>query len=471
LHWTDNVFAFQITPEQIKSANSSIYVAFIPTESSLNGYGTLIDKVSLLPMELKACKRGSIQKPGTSISGKEVVTIENGDLDQFDHATTARALTPADVANGNLQDARINRLGQKLTANAIQFDDDFVKFYCDGALIPKGSKWTIELELVLPKTKAIAANQIFFYTKDGEHVDLSQLKLTNAEIPTSGALHDLFDKDRGIFAEIGDLGRASSNSSQTESDYAKECTVRLKIGGNTGTDGIKLKRGGFWVYDRTSDSGLSFRDGFVDFKSSGAVNNADDGVVLYGPYAIKSGQRGCHDDTITNSGPTPAGWWMLAERSGWSNATAPFVWNNDAGRWNRRGNCQQDRATFPYHLDDKKADKRADRSPKIYQGGYSLWDVAGHFDAGHKVYDPETDGAKTPTPIQFKFDLNKMLDSQTSRTDIQIHPDGHNDGTLGCIGLQNYQDAIRVNYLLKHLRATPMNVRGTPSNTWNKSTN
>jgi len=52
LHWTDNVFAFQITPEQIKSANSSIYVAFIPTESSLNGYGTLIDKVSLLTAEV-----------------------------------------------------------------------------------------------------------------------------------------------------------------------------------------------------------------------------------------------------------------------------------------------------------------------------------------------------------------------------------------------------------------------------------
>ena len=52
LHWTDNALGFQITPEQLKSANGIIYVAFIPTGSSLNTYGTLIDKVNLLPVEV-----------------------------------------------------------------------------------------------------------------------------------------------------------------------------------------------------------------------------------------------------------------------------------------------------------------------------------------------------------------------------------------------------------------------------------
>ena len=54
MHWTDNVLGFQITPEQIAAAGKNpIYVAFIPTESSLDTYGTLIDKVSLLPIDIE----------------------------------------------------------------------------------------------------------------------------------------------------------------------------------------------------------------------------------------------------------------------------------------------------------------------------------------------------------------------------------------------------------------------------------
>ncbi len=53
MQWSDNSFGFQITPKQLTDANNVIYVAFIPTESSLNTYGTLIDKVRLLPVEIK----------------------------------------------------------------------------------------------------------------------------------------------------------------------------------------------------------------------------------------------------------------------------------------------------------------------------------------------------------------------------------------------------------------------------------
>ena len=133
--------------------------------------------------------------------------------------------------------------------------------------------------------------------------------------------------------------------------------------------------------------------------------------------------------------------------------------------------CQRDRTKFPYPLTSAKAVLGKDRSPKIYQGGYSLWDVAGHFEAGQRIYDPTTDGATSPTSTHFKFDLNQLQPSQTKRDNIQIHPDGHNDGTAGCIGLQNYQDAIRVNWLLKHFRATPIDVRRAPSNSFNAPTN
>ncbi len=52
MSWADNAFGFQITPAQLAAAGTNpIYVAFIPTGASLNTYGTLIDKVRLIPVE------------------------------------------------------------------------------------------------------------------------------------------------------------------------------------------------------------------------------------------------------------------------------------------------------------------------------------------------------------------------------------------------------------------------------------
>jgi hypothetical protein len=52
MKWNRRTLAFQIKPEHIAAANGgNIYVAFVPLEK-INGYGTLIDKVSLLPVEV-----------------------------------------------------------------------------------------------------------------------------------------------------------------------------------------------------------------------------------------------------------------------------------------------------------------------------------------------------------------------------------------------------------------------------------
>ena len=51
-HWTQKIFAFQITDVQISTSNHSpFYIAFIPLPK-INGYGTLIDNVNLLPVDL-----------------------------------------------------------------------------------------------------------------------------------------------------------------------------------------------------------------------------------------------------------------------------------------------------------------------------------------------------------------------------------------------------------------------------------
>ena len=70
LHWTDNALGFQITPEQLKSANGIIYVAFIPT-GKLDTYGTLIDKVSLMTVEVVELSPKVKDENGNDIAGSE----------------------------------------------------------------------------------------------------------------------------------------------------------------------------------------------------------------------------------------------------------------------------------------------------------------------------------------------------------------------------------------------------------------
>ena len=56
-------------------------------------------------------------------------------------------------------------------------------------------------------TRKIEKERIFIYTAEGAPVSLASLKFTNAQIPASGPMHDFFQPDRGLFVEIGDLGR------------------------------------------------------------------------------------------------------------------------------------------------------------------------------------------------------------------------------------------------------------------------
>ena len=49
----------------------------------------------------------------------------------------------------------------------------------------------------------------------------------------------------------------------------------------------------------------------------------------------------------------------------------------------------------------------------------------------------------------FKFELSPIGDF-TTRTYLQIHPDGFCDGTAGCVGIQAFDDCCKVLYLVRH---------------------
>jgi len=444
--------------------------------------------VLLLPVDLVAHKRGTINTPGGRIQRPaegdyEAVTIENGDLDQFDNVANARVLTPADADNADLQDAKKNRVatqeGGNLGAVALANDDDFIKVYIEHG-IPDGLKFDAELELVeAAGTQKITKDKIFLYTKEGKAVDISTLKFTDSVIPSSGAMHDFFDKDRGLFVEIGDLGELASGRAlaEAERDHFKEITLRLKAKFQEVeiTPEVKIKRGGFWVYDRSRNSGLSLFDGKGHVKPNTNTLEVHDGKIITSWFETKNGQRGTSNESTSNKGPSPDGWYDLSERTAYSD-DGTFEWRQ-AGYYKRSGNIQSDRTIFPLPLNEKKSDINKDRSPQIYQGGYSLWKGnidgsstgEGHISSGdQRIYDPGVDGNTAPTSVKFKFDMQPDASTnRAGRSALQVHPDGHNDGTLGCIGLQSYQEALRVKFLMRHLRATGVDVRNQPTKSWN----
>lgn len=92
------------------------------------------------------------------------------------------------------------------------------------------------------------------------------------------------------------------------------------------------------------------------------------------------------------------------------------------------------------------------RSKKITQGSYCRWKQDDAAAEGRYTEDYKYDASKQkdfdigePTSINFKFELiNLPPSSQQTRTDIQIHPDGKQNGTAGCIGIQKYDGCVDV---------------------------
>jgi predicted outer membrane repeat protein len=437
----------------------------------------------LIPIAFMACKRGSISAPGAIIpypdpknppaDAKELVyeaiTIENGDLDQ-----QTAPLTPADASNPELQDARRNdaavSAGGKLSGSALSLDNDFIKVFVRHS-IPSSLRITATLhigEAEVSSGSLLSAN-IRCYTKEGRRVEQSELILQNQTVPLTGPMHDLFTENQGLYFEIGDLGTTPASAGGPVTDDARaarkdfksaELVLKAKIGLTQINPKIVIRRGGVWVYNRSSDSGFALFDGKGLIGGTDRKPKVHEGTQISSSFPVKSGGSNCSDETTPFRGPIPAGWYEINERSGLS--LGRFRWD---GEIHRRVDVQSDRPKFPDPITDKNADQGLDRSPKLYQGGYSLWDIAVPLRNGVRIYDPALDGPQRPVSISFKYDLTPNPDDRDA---IQIHPDGHNDGTAGCVGLQNFQEAIKVHYLLRHLRGLGVHVRGAITNSWNE---
>jgi len=193
-----------------------------------------------------------------------------------------------------------------------------------------------------------------------------------------------------------------------------------------------LNKGGFWRFvipttNAPLPSGgvlgsLEFRDG------RGRLNeNQTDLGSLLQAFAARSGIRGGADQTVeAGGGHIPIGWYLGYRRTDFS---------------------------------DKQRDSETTRGEaiRIRQGAYVRWrqdDAVSTTDryTSDFIYDSSFTKDRRigrPVTVRFKWQLEPIRPNWAfGRTQLQIHPDGKKNGTMGCIGIQSYVDCLSVNRIL-----------------------
>jgi hypothetical protein len=403
-------------------------VEFIPLTTVYAAAGVPI------PIDLTAHKRGTIDAPGAAIARPggsevyEVVTLENADYDETNWQPTSMS----DGAQEDKQDGKTDVVSKDK-------DDDFVKlrFSCPLTHVAGSS------EIVFYQAgtgERMQDADIRFYNSAGERVQRSALKIDDLKSP-SGPLAPAFASGLDLFVEIGDLGEITGQSAQADDITRKYADLIWKItaGGTTIEQKVRIYRGGFWRADRTDNTGtIAFYDG-KGRKSDGTV---DYGQIVKGPYQFKTGQEGHPDETVPNEGPTPMGWYGLWARNlGNNNNDMRTAWTPGGSR--------------PQTNHDYGPGNSRPALGFVQQGSYCQWAAPGNHNIPNKGlygYDNGNDADPydgMPASIHFKFELVE-IGNFTTRDLLQIHPDGFCDGTLGCIGIQTYDDCCKVLFLVRH---------------------
>ncbi len=462
LKWTDNIHVFQITPEQIAAANGKlIYAAFIPT--SLNTYGTLIDKVAIHTMDLIAHKRGTIDKPGPAQPkgngeyGYETVMMENADSENNDE--------------GKRDCDEVSLLADQ------EKDNDFVKIvlHYNGPKI-KGASLELKHEGIAvnakvkaskmadPRTAVEALNsgsRLNFYDKDGILLNpATDLKISDLENPGTGYLARILDPANNgkliLFIEgaddFGSVGPtlAPVNGSQTEAVLTEAKSAQQKLGGSRlklsfkkneqiAESPVIVYRGGFLLFRQPINNPgvagtLEFWDGkgrirhdYGGHKNEFKEDETDFGEQLIS-WSAKSGLRSGEEYNLAEkNGHIPPGWWFNFERTDFKASHS----NSETGSGN---------------------------SKVIRQGAYCRWkqddlpeDNDYVEDWVYKASNPSDKFIGEPVSIKFKYELLPLPPtSGQDRSAIQLHPDGKKNGTSGCIGIQQYDACSQILYVMRN---------------------
>lgn len=291
-----------------------------------------------------------------------------------------------------------------------------------------------------------------FYDKSGEIIEYSNKTESNLLSADSEMSNEM--KNDGIAVAFIDggyqFGMIEPELTPKSGEYGKktlqaaEESAQIKGGellefhieysGRHITQSVLINKGGFWRYvipktkaplpEKGVLGSLEFRDGRgrmgaagIDLGKNIASFNARSGVT-----------NGAAADVVGGKGHAPKGWYLVYKRTDFSGRQRDII------------------------------DGSGEESD-IRQGGYVRWMQDDATDAAQRykedfVYNGSLRHDRSvglPTRIMYKWQMHPIApDDADGRSQLQIHPDGRKNGTLGCIGIQNYSDCVRVSTMLSN---------------------
>jgi hypothetical protein len=214
---------------------------------------------------------------------------------------------------------------------------------------------------------------------------------------------------------------------------AAQIGLHTRIGDAVNVQNLTVYRGGFWRYVVPSTNAplptygvlgvLEFRDG----KGRLSPNLTHLGNVL-ASFPARSGiSNGGRWNLPEGGGHMPPGWYHMYRRLDFRASQRDVSRGSGNSRVIRQGSYVR------WEQDDATGASRRYTNNYIYNAMYARDRSIG-----------------LPTVARFKWQLEPIPpNTAAGRTQLQIHPDGRKNGTMGCIGIQTYNDCLSVNAILQ----------------------
>lgn len=431
-----------------------------------------ICNVTLTPIVIIAHEKGTHAAPGEKKAkrnggeyGYETVMMENGNSQSSEESTERDCDLSGDLnAYRKTNDRDLVKVvlkyptKRKLQGASLELLHDGMEV--DGIKTTPATAVTIN-----------GASRIKFYKEDGTYIENPSNDL---QIPDLG--NPPADRYLSKIVTDGEVTLFIEGGNEFGSLPAAKCSrlggamLRLKINYDNMEciDKLLVYRGGFLVFTLPKTAAplpvngvlgsLRFYDGKgrIRHDFGGKGKEFDKDVTHMGQlitsWSARSGTNGGEDYDVTDQGGhVPPGWWRISDGGG-------------------LGKSQMD--------DDNK---KLGEDRRITQGSYIRWrqDDENPSYATKYKYDGSEEHDRDiglPERIGFKYNMTPILarDPQTTissndvaikdvkessnRYAIQIHPDGKQNGTGGCIGIQNFEDCKEVRAALTNYKKLTIKV-------------
>ena len=425
---------------------------------ALGALGDSLPDGFLLPIDIVAHKRGTIDAPGAEQPkgngeyGYETVMMENADSE--DNNTGKRDCDTAAVDKAK--------------------DDDFVKIvlHYPGPQI-EGASLELKHEGIAVDAKVKGSemedpeaaievldtgSRLNFYDKDGNKLNpATDLKIGDLKNPGSGYLAKIFDPVNNgkltLFIEGADkFGLVGYKDEDLEKLGGSRLKWIFKQGDQKAEIPVLVYRGGFLVFKQPEGKpGVAANFEFWDGK--GRIRHEFGGF----------GDEFKEDDT--DFGKKIATWVAKSGKPVKPSSPRPYNVRNKSGHLPPGWYWEQSATVAPSEKDRWK-------NGVLHQGSYVRWkeDNTGGYKNDFE-YDPAHDSqVGKPTAMSFKYQLDPIRNwvkdpsrnnykSYLDRTRCQVHPDGKQDGSGGCISIQTWDDCRDVLYVLKNYNALEVKVQ------------